>query len=320
MLYSGAGLQVGRFHFAVVTFFFVLCRVLWADPGVAIIMPLHNGADTVALSIGSVVNQSFKNWDLWVIDDASTDNSAELVERMARQDSRIHLHSLVSNVGAGKARNIGAAVGRRDHKYVAFIDDDDLWDPTKLEKQVEFMEKTGAAFTFTSYRRLSFDGLQVSKAPPIPDRLSYHELLTRCPIATTSVMLNAESVGIVNFPAVHLGEDLRYWLNLTKKGIEGRGIPEATVFVRRGGETISSNKLKMISVRWNILREVEGLSLPIASYYFLQYAFRSLVKYRLSYKLTQLCPPEIAAFATGLRASPFFLEPELTQLRSASGE
>jgi hypothetical protein len=69
-----------------------------------------------------------------------------------------------------------------------------------LEKQVEFMERTGVSFSFTAYRRLSLDGMQTSDPLTIPDRLSYHTLLTRCPIATAAVMLNAEAIGVVDFP------------------------------------------------------------------------------------------------------------------------
>lgn len=304
-------IRSARAHLNVVALFFVLCRLIYADPGVVIVMPLHNGADTLTSSILSVVSQTYTDWDLWVIDDMSTDHSADMVREWARGDSRIHLHSLTSNVGPGQARNVGAIVGRRGHKYVAFIDDDDLWAPEKLARQVKFMEATGAAFSFSSYRRISLDGKQISKAIPVPDRLSYHDLLAKCPVATPSVMLNAEAVGIVDFPAARLGEDLRYWLNLTKQGIEGRGIQDDLVYVRRGGETISSNKLQMISIRWNILRNAEGLSLPLAGYYFLQYAYRSLVKYRLGYRLTEICPAEIASYAEGLRASPFYDESAL---------
>lgn len=295
----------------------VVCRILCADPGVVIVMPLHNGEDTLAMSIQSVRDQSYPHWDLWIIDDASTDNSVEVARRWARLDSRIHVHSLENNVGPGQARNIGSMVGRRDHKYVAFLDDDDIWAPRKLERQVGFMEETGALFSYTAYRRLSLDGMESSQALKIPARLSYHTLLTKCPIATAAVMLNIEKIGLVDFPAARLGEDLRYWLNLTKSGVEGLGLDEPLVYIRRGGRTISANKWRMIGVRWEILRKVEKLSLPVAGYYFLQYAFRSLVKYRLGYKLTQMCPAEIAALEPGVRASPFFTSDQIASIAQA---
>ena len=112
---------------------------------VSIIMPSYNCEKYIEESIQSVINQTYPNWELLVVDDCSTDHTAEIIRRCSELDSRVHGYYLKENSGAAAARNF--AIERAKGEYMAFLDSDDLWDPEKLEKQVSFMEEYNIPFT-----------------------------------------------------------------------------------------------------------------------------------------------------------------------------
>ena len=108
---------------------------------VSVIIPVFNRANTVVLSIKSVIEQTYSDWELIVSDDASTDNTKDTVSRLAKDDERIKLITSNKNSGVAHARNL--AVRNASGKYLAFLDSDDIWMPGKLEKQVQVMEALG---------------------------------------------------------------------------------------------------------------------------------------------------------------------------------
>ena len=117
---------------------------------VSIIMPTYNCARFIRESIDSVLAQTYTNWELIIVDDSSTDNTAEMVANF--NDPRIHYLRNEQNEGAALTRNkaLRAAKGR----YIAFLDSDDLWHPDKLERQIAFMEQNGYAFTYHEYTEI----------------------------------------------------------------------------------------------------------------------------------------------------------------------
>ena len=122
---------------------------------VSIIMPSYNTAPFIAESIQSVLKQSYKDWELLIVDDCSTDNTDEVV-KFFLMDERIRYFKNVKNSGAAVSRN--RALREAKGKWIAFLDSDDLWMPEKLEKQIDFMEKKGYHFSYTSYFEIDVDG------------------------------------------------------------------------------------------------------------------------------------------------------------------
>lgn len=108
---------------------------------VTIITPMFNAERYISETIESVINQTYQNWRMIVVDDCSTDNSRDIVKTYEKNDSRIILIKLERNFGGpAKPRNVGLQNAKG--KYIAFLDADDVWLPTKLEKQVDFLEST----------------------------------------------------------------------------------------------------------------------------------------------------------------------------------
>lgn len=119
----------------------------------SIIMPSYNSAATIVSSIKSIQQQDYLHWELLVTDDGSTDNTVELVRKLANDDSRIRIDVNPVNSGAGFSRN--QSIKRAKGKYIAFLDADDLWLPNKLSSQVSYTERTGVVFTYTAYQKFT---------------------------------------------------------------------------------------------------------------------------------------------------------------------
>lgn len=248
---------------------------------VSVITPAYNSAKFIEETIASVRSQTYSNWEMLVIDDCSEDNTCEVVEKIATVDRRIKLIRLRENVGVGMARNIAikAAKGR----FIAFLDSDDLWLPQKLEKQIKFMIENNVAFSYTQYQRILENGNIVSGIVTIPKSLTYWELLKNTAIAILTVVIDIEKTGLIEMVSQRSYSsyaDLLLWLSLLKKGLIAYGIQENLALYRIVEGSMSSNKLKNAIGVWKIYRQIEKLNLPVASWCFINYAWRGYMKYK----------------------------------------
>ena len=105
-------------------------------PYVSVILPTYNRGHVIQTAIQSVLNQSYKNFEILVVDDGSTDNTPEQITRV--QDRRLQYIRQDLNQGAAAARNVGMKAAQGS--YIAFLDSDDAWHPDKLRQQLEFLE------------------------------------------------------------------------------------------------------------------------------------------------------------------------------------
>lgn len=242
---------------------------------VSIITPSHNSAPFISETIQSVLNQSFSDWELIIVDDCSTDNSVDVIQSFVERDSRIKLIQLSENSGAAVARNraIEAAQGR----YIAFLDSDDLWLPDKLKKQLAFMQTNDYPFCYAAYDKRDEHG-QVFGHIGVPDRVSYSDLLKMCSIGCLTAMYDTEYFGKVTMPLIRKRQDLGLWLKLLKKTEYAYGLNQTLAQYRVRTDSISANKANAAKFTWRLYREVEGLNLMKASYYFSHYALRGLLR------------------------------------------
>ena len=120
---------------------------------VSIITPLYNSARFIEETIKSVQQQTYPNWELVIVDDASSDRSVEIVQKLASNDGRIRLFTEEKNKGAAYCRNY--AIKQSQGAYVAFLDSDDLWNMNKLEEQISFMKEHDCLVSYTSYVQIN---------------------------------------------------------------------------------------------------------------------------------------------------------------------
>ncbi|MGN7312594.1 glycosyltransferase family 2 protein [Alkalicoccobacillus gibsonii] len=246
------------------------------EPLVSVVTPVYNSEKFLEETILSIQKQTYPHWELFLVDDGSTDKSMEVAGVYAKQDSRIHVIQLERNQGAAGARNEG--INRANGKYVAFLDSDDLWLPEKLEKQVAFMEANNHVFSFTSYRIMKENGELRDKVVPAPEVITYDQLLKNTIIGCLTVMLNIDVLGKVQMPTIKTRQDFVLWLTILKSGYQAYGLDEELARYRKVSTSISSNKLKTAKRNWRIYRDNEGLPLWRACYVFASYAWHGFKK------------------------------------------
>lgn len=233
---------------------------------VSIVTPVFNAELYVAQCVNSVLNQTYANWEHILVDDCSTDNSAEIIKDYVKKDHRIKYYRLDKNSGAGVCRNW--AINEAEGDYIAFLDSDDLWYPDKLSKQLEFMEKNNYLFTFTAYDTIDENGHPLKKIIQAKERVNYQSALYKNPIGCLTVMYSVGFFGKQYMPSIRKRQDYALWLKLLKK-VDAYGLNECLSSYRIGNQSISSNKLKLIKYEWKIYREQEGLSIPKSIFYLL---------------------------------------------------
>jgi teichuronic acid biosynthesis glycosyltransferase TuaG len=245
------------------------------EPLVSIITPCYNSAGFVAETIQSVLAQTYKPWELIIVDDKSKDDTCKLVEEFRAERPNITLIQLAENGGVANARNVGltAAKGR----YVAFLDSDDIWLSDKLAKQVAYMEEKGLPMSFCAYQRINEQGSIISSIIGVPNNVNYQQLLSHNVIIFSTSMVLKSAIGDLKFKkAGH--EDWIFWLDLFKKCGQGYGIKEPLALYRIRDNSVSSNKFKAASYTWKILRENEKIGLLKSMYLFSKYAFATVWK------------------------------------------
>ena len=146
---------------------------------VSVITPSYNCARFIGATIESVLRQTYTNWEMLIVDDCSTDESQEVIERYVNKDSRIKLFVLDRNSGAAIARTRAMQLAKG--RYMAFLDSDDLWLSDKLERQLEFMNKCHHIFSCTAYEQIDENGESLNRVIHSRQKVDYNRLLLDCP-------------------------------------------------------------------------------------------------------------------------------------------
>lgn len=226
---------------------------------VSVVMPTYNCADYIAKSIDSVIAQTFGDWELLVMDDHSSDNTADVLAPYLEKYGNIHYHCSPKNVGASAMRNEG--IMNSTGRYIAFLDSDDLWMPNKLEKQLEFMQKHDAAFSCTGYEYMDASGKRLMSAYIPQEKVDYKRCIRLSnPIGTLSAMFDTQKVGKIQAPPIKKRNDFAMWLQILKKTDYCYGMPDILGYYRAGRSgSLSSNKVKLAKYHWELYHDVEKL-------------------------------------------------------------
>ena len=246
------------------------------EPLVSIITPVYNAERFLSDTIKSVQNQTYKNWEILLIDDCSKDNSAQIIKEFQKYDNRIKYIKLKKNSGASVSRNEG--IRNAKGRFIAFVDSDDIWKPEKLEIQIKYMLKENLGFTFTSYRYMKENGELTNKIAKAPSKINYNGLLKNTIIGCSTVVIDREIVDYFEMPLVRRGQDTATWLQILRKEKYAYGIEQDLVNYRLVGESLSSNKIIALKRTWNTYRNVEKLGLLKSSYVFCFYIFNAIKK------------------------------------------
>ena len=247
------------------------------QPLVSVIMPCYNIEKFIAYTIESVQRQTYPHWELLIVDDASTDGTADIIKSHQNQDNRINLIVKPKHSGIADTRNqcLKMAKGR----FLAFLDSDDLWYPEKLEQQLQFMTERNIGFSYSSYDCVDENGNPLEKTVKAAGDLDYDAYLRNTIIGCSTVMLDKTIVGEVVVPYFRTSEDTATWLNILKRGFLAYAIEQPLTSYRIRQHSASSNKLKAAADLWKVYRQNEKLPLPKALVCFSSYAFNAIKKH-----------------------------------------
>lgn len=248
------------------------------EPLVSIVTPTFNCSRFVSHTLESICAQTFVQWEHLIIDDASTDDTTDVVQAFAMRDRRIKLLRQEKNQGPAAARNRGIEMARG--RYIAFVDSDDLWFPQKLMKQIEFMRQTGVALSYTSYEKIDERGQCVIGYVKSPDFISESDLLWSNQIACSTALYDTAQTGRVFMPMLKKRQDWGLWLRIAKMGFIGRNVGETLVRYRVRANSVSSNKFSAMLYNWRFFRDVAGIPFFKRLYRIVAYAVISARKYR----------------------------------------
>jgi teichuronic acid biosynthesis glycosyltransferase TuaG len=243
---------------------------------VSIITPSYNSARFINECVSSVLGQTYTNWELIIVDDASDDNSRELISNIAARDNRIKFVFLTLNIGVAGARNI--ALEKSKGRYIAFLDSDDVWKKEKLTMQIHFMQSHDVSFSFSSYEPMSENGIEIFKEIKAPFKIDYNTLLKNTIIGCLTVVLDKDKIGDFKVPNLKTSQDLALWLSIMKVGVIAYGIKQSLAYYRIVGKSNTSNKFKVFVGVWKVYRNEEGLGYMKSIWCFLNYAFNAIKK------------------------------------------
>ena len=244
---------------------------------ISIIMPAYNAEKTLAQAVNSVLAQTWKNFELIIINDCSCDGTAALAQRFAQQDHRVHLISNSQNSGASRTRHNGVLQARG--RWLAFLDSDDAWAPDKLEKQVALQQQTGADLIFTGSAFMDYQSEPKDWILHVPQTIGYRRLLKQNLISNSSVLVRKDRYLDCEYLGEGLHEDFVCWLRMLRSGSLACGIDEPLLIYRLCASSKSGNKGKAAIMNWNAYRAA-GLNVFQSAYYMAFYAVNSLRKYR----------------------------------------
>lgn len=233
-----------------------------SNPLVSIVMPLYNSVNTISKSVNSIQNQTFKNWCLIIVDDASTDLSLEIIKKIQKEDSRIIIICQDKNQGVAKARKKALDyIKENPSKYIAFCDSDDIWEKEKLNIQVKTMEDNKLSFSCTGAYFMNENYSKLNKGVFPPSIFGYNQVLKCNPIVNSSVLILFSLAFSYPYPIEGGTEDYAYWLGIIRKnkGTVVHGINQALVgYMLRQG-SVSRNKIKAFKRNWIVYSYYEKL-------------------------------------------------------------
>lgn len=246
---------------------------------VSIITPSYNTANFISQTIESVLNQTYTNWEMIIIDDCSTDNTKEVVTKY--KDSRIMYIENEKNLGAAISRNRALKIAKGE--WIAFLDSDDLWDKSKLEKQLKFMRTHNCFFSYTNYREINEDNDVINQCISGPNYINKRKMYQYCWPGCLTVMYNAKKIGIIQIGNLKKNNDYAIWLKAIRKA-DCLLLNETLASYRKRNGSISNQSFyKLIKHHYYLFKLGEHKNIFISLLYTLQnlcYGFIKKIKYK----------------------------------------
>ena len=224
---------------------------------VSIIMPSYNTGKFIEKTINSVINQTYNNWELIIVDDCSNDNTDEIVKSI--NDSRIVYLKNEKNSGAAVSRN--KALREAKGRWIAFLDSDDLWVPQKIEKQIKFMKENNYYFSYTNYIEIDENDNLNGKIVTGPKRITKTGMFNYCWPGCLTVMYDAKKIRLIQIEDIKKNNDYAMWLKVCKKADCYLLNEELAMYRKRSGSISNHSYMSLIKWHYKLYREAEHQNL-----------------------------------------------------------
>lgn len=248
------------------------------SPYITVVMPNYNGHRFVEQAIDSVLAQTYHNFELVVVDDCSKDDSLQLINQKAQNDSRIRIIALEKNSGVANARNVGIKAAKGE--YIALLDNDDLWTEDKLERQVVIAER-GADIVYCSYNFIDEQNNEIKKPFIVPKQTNFNKMLASSVISCSTSLIKTELMQAHPFNPEFYHEDYVLWMELLRVCPTAYGDEKVLMHYRQVTGSRSNKKSNAAKERWNTYRKALNLNLVTSAWAFVRYAVNGVMKYYL---------------------------------------
>ena len=252
-------------------------RKIKKEQKVSIILPNYNSSKTIIATINSVLQQSYKNWELIIVDDCSDTKTKKILLKYKKVKNIKIFHSK-KNKGAGFSRNL--AIKKSNSYYLAFIDSDDLWKKDKLKKQIDFMQNNNYNFTYTYYETFS-DNNRIIKTIKTPKKFNFRSFVKNTSIATSSMIVKRNFAGNTKFSDTKICEDYYYKCQLLKKIQFAYCCPDYLMQYQIRENSLQSNRLRNLYWMWKINKELNHFNIIKNLISIFSISINSLKKYGL---------------------------------------
>ncbi|MAV56780.1 MAG: hypothetical protein CMI79_04560 [Candidatus Pelagibacter sp.] len=231
-----------------------------SDPNIDIIVPNYNKANYLDECIGSVLNQTYVNWSLYIIDDCSTDNSSNILNKY-KNEKKIKIIKLKKNKGPSFCRNLGMRLSKAE--YISFLDSDDYWTNEKLQIQILYMIKNNLNFTYTDYIPFITKNNQkvYKKETNLKKSFRFDDFIINSSINSSTMIIAKKIIKTKRFRKIGLLEDYLFKCDLLKSNIEAKKIDNSLAYYRILPGNRSSNKVLNLFYLWKINRRYNNLNL-----------------------------------------------------------
>jgi len=238
---------------------------------ISVVIPLYNKESFITETIQSVLNQTFADFELILINDGSTDKSEPVVKTF--NDHRIRYKS-IANSGVSVARNTGIELAK--FTWIAFLDADDYWQLNKLNKQLEFMLKNNFQITYTKYYAVNANDSKILFAVNSPNEVSFKSMLKNDYIGCLTLMYDSEKLGKIYMPEIRRRQDYAFKLRLLKIAKKAYCLDEYLAFYSMNQNSLSSNKVKLLRYNYSVFRTELNFSKLKSFMYLVRLVFYNL--------------------------------------------
>ena len=243
---------------------------------VSIIMPTYKCGRFIEESIRSVQAQTYQNWELIIVDDCSGDDTISIVLEIKKNDDRISLYQNGANSGAAISRN--TALKHAKGRWIAFLDSDDLWEPTKLERQIKFMKEKGYAFSYHEYIEIDEQDKDLGVHVSGKSYVNKFDMFSCCWPGCLSVMYDASKIGLIQIKDIKKNNDTAMWLKVIRKA-DCYLLPETLGKYRRRANSITPKPIwQRIWAHYPLFRVAEEMNPISATFWVVMNVFGNAYK------------------------------------------